>query len=113
MRISLTELPDKLRSILNSIDQTLGKYAALIAAETIDPIATQLEAALPKWTEITEDRNTHILPNKFVMSFKDGTVEMYNLEDGHNIDSGLVLAGASHWRPMCSIDFPPEKRDDK
>ncbi|MBT8449129.1 MAG: hypothetical protein KJO69_05540 [Gammaproteobacteria bacterium] len=66
--------------------------------------AAELEAALPKWTRITEDQSTWPengalivyttkgFPHSLVCTFTGGSV-------------GYMTA----WRPLCDLDFPPEE----
>lgn len=61
--------------------------------------------ALPVWIEISD--NMEKLPNNFIAYFDNGTVDMYNLKDGHNLDYALIHSGMTHWRKLCDLDFPP------
>ena len=72
--------------------------------------ANQLEAALPKWTKITDDPATWpedwqqvliFYPEKEFPDHKKYYIGEFVRQAGGHI--------GSYWRPLCSLDTPPEE----
>lgn len=79
-----------------------------------DTCADELEDALPKWTEITDNPDTwpaiQVLVlvasldksvNQDVLIFRNQMVRSMFFKDYENY---------THWRPLCSIDHPPKDK---
>ena len=73
--------------------------------------ADQLEAALPKWTRVTDDpdtwpenNNSTILVAEFITIGRQiYTWESCNLRGNNNLFP-------IYWRPLCDLDHPPEDK---
>ena len=103
----LTELPKKWR-------EDEGPYFDPYTYHDGITCAAQLEATLPVWTKITKDKSTWPEEDIMVMFYSPGgNFRSYPWCDEWNSTCGIPYSQLNvYWRPMCSIDFPPEKRDD-
>jgi len=84
----------------------------------INRMSDQLEAALPKWVKITDDPDTLPPPNKRIMTTSllcDGEwseqhifepIPTHWIYDVDHIARDYLIG--THWRPLCSIDYPPD-----
>ena len=71
----------------------------------------ELEAALPKWTKMTDDPNTW--PPCFIdvlVQYKhfvgsNTSVKSYNFPGALGIKDYM----GDWWRPLCDLDYPPEE----
>ena len=99
-------LADTLRNIANEISDV--GHAGWPNA--LNDIADDLEAALPIWTEITEDSETVPDPEQDILfqSASGGlfTATMPPRIIGYEFDR---LKKGVWWRPLCDLDYPPEK----
>ena len=100
--MDITRLPDKWREEIQAVP---GHYY-----EGLDYAANQLEATLPKWTKMTDDPATwpedwqHVLifyPEKEFPDHKKYYIGEFVRQAGGHI--------GSYWRPLCSLDAPPEE----
>ncbi len=94
---NITKLPDKWRK------QSKTKSDVL---DNISWCADELEAALPKWTKITDDPKTW--PEKLdrvVFSFSSESHCWIAFMQRNPAEDGLLTC---YWRPLCSVDYPPE-----
>ena len=100
----ITKLPDKWRvDYAGSIFIRKGVAINLLC---------ELEAALPKWTKITDDPMT--LPNycgTWVMTYSkyNGRISMGFADTDHVRSRPKMYKGIS-WRPLCDLDYPPEQK---
>jgi len=90
----LTKLADEWR---DSEDCIFSGYPA-----TTKKCADQLESALPKWVKITDDSR----------SWPAIGAEIMYMTTGHPHALCTTARGGkpkhmTHWRPLCSIDYPP------
>ena len=84
--------------------------------------ADELEAALPKWTRITNDPETLPPAGRPIMTIQvswDGAWYEQNiltpLLTHWMYDKDLPAsdrAVGTYWRPLCGIDYPPEQGND-
>lgn len=82
--------------------------------------ADELEAALPKWTKITEDEATLPPEGEYVIGYSPyktqeiALCELLMRPDGRMWTFGATTSHAdilpknapTHWRPLCDIDTP-------
>ena len=109
----ITKLADKWRDYrCGYTDKELTEYGKARVG-VFDELANQLTAALPVWTRITDDEDTWPeMPNArfFMLAGKEHDdkrvwqVITDAIYDGYN-----EYDGATHWRPLCDIDYPPEE----
>ena len=101
----ITKLPDEWNNIADCPRTTLD------AAATFIDCADKLEAALPKWTRVTDDpdtwpenNNSTILVAEFITIGRQiYTWESCNLRGNNNLFP-------IYWRPLCDLDHPPEDK---
>ncbi len=75
-------------------------------SDCLSDVANQLEAALPKWTKITEDESTWPDADMFpvlIVWQQDSSVHVH---EAHN-----TAEIGDKWRPLCSIDYPPKESE--
>lgn len=86
-------------------------HAGMIAPPLLiaNTCARELEAALPKWTEITDDPDT----------WPDDGQKVLALEFGHRntvVKRFMKKHGRLYlkdwWRPLCDLDYPPEQSNE-
>jgi len=114
--IDINKLPDEWRD--ESKDAVKQDELNRMYSAALNQAATELRSALPKWTRITDDPSTFPAPNKPIMTTSvlcDGewseqhiftpisTHWMYDID--HVARDRLI---GTYWRPLCSIDYPPE-----
>ena len=97
----LHKLPDEWREEEQSINDPHDPYS-----HALSNCADELEAALPKWTKITDDPKTW--PNDGDWGFFK-TWKWYGVHTWFNDEyDNFPKEPAAWWRPLCSLDFPPE-----
>ena len=87
-------------------------HAGMIAPPLLiaNTCARELEAALPKWTEITDDPDTW--PDRLkrvVFSFSSESHCWIAFMHKNPMEDGLVTC---YWRPLCDLDYPPEQSNE-
>ena len=99
--MDITKLPDEWRNV-----GSLEIWA--------DDCANELEAALPKWTRITDDlasmpkESEHEYAIFYNTENGIGHTYLYKTTNSIAMHSGWKTF-ASHWRPLCDLDRPPEQ----
>lgn len=107
--IDITKLADKWRKDAEWTNSPLPpQFENEIYAEAKELMriecAKELTAALPTWTEITEDvaRDVSRRNQKWIVWSKDYDIEI--------LDGAVFLARlGGYCRPLCSLDRPPER----
>ncbi len=95
----ITKLADKWRC-----GSTAFRYMS--TKEILCACADALEDAIPKWTKITEDESTWPDADMFpvlIVWQQDSSVHVH---EAHN-----TAEIGDKWRPLCSIDYPPEESE--
>ena len=99
----IAKLPDKWRKgkMYVERDDSISRYPAF-AKECAD----DLEAALPVWTKITDDPDTspEDVDCLAIWSHMDITEQLFF----HAVKGKFKPNKLTYWRPLCSIDYPPE-----
>jgi hypothetical protein len=107
----VNKLPDEWLKI---IDPPFNNYPC---AHVLKDCADQLQAALPVWKQITDDPDTWPPIGDFMLSQDaDGPmcVEGSSLEYASFVhaertpDDDFSIFVGRWWRPLCSLDYPPE-----
>jgi len=106
----ITKLPDRWRTgkpVRDDERYEIQGYDAYSSEECAD----QLEAALPKWTEITDDPTTWPKAGVWVIIFRSQfpcttTINHEWLERGDYV--------GNYWRPLIpGLDTPPQEDNDE
>lgn len=80
----------------------------------LDDCADQLDAALPKWTKITDDPETwpkegqHFMRSEYAKSFEGWSIPESDTFCTETFKYDYVMFVGDMWRPLCSIDYPPK-----
>ena len=69
--------------------------------------ANELEAALPQWTRITDNPDTWPDKDDSVLLYT-GNQQYERFDKWGNYSSIEMDEVGCWWRPLCSIDYPPE-----
>jgi len=101
----ITKLPDQWREDAVEASEKDMIASGLVVASVL---ATELEAALPVWTKITDDPDTWPKVDSVSMMhsrtkgtiIKENGVEIY---DFFMLEYGDI----THWRPLTDLDYPP------
>ena len=89
-------------------DEWIAQYGGFPDLHTRE-CAEELEQALPVWTRITEDESTWPEGLVIVSSKNmDGEMDAYIGKPCDDYSYVAKLSMTVHWRPLCSIDTPPE-----
>ena len=100
----LTELPNKW------IDEICGDISGSLA-HALRHCANDLSNSLPVWTEFTNDKPTWPEEGQTTVAYGHTDTQPFIVE--FYAERSIVwLAYRIKWRPLCSIDFPPEKVDE-
>ena len=91
----ITKLPDRWRDAAERVN---------LRGQIFDTCATELSAALPVWTKITDNPETWPPSDKRVFSFHERL--SYGPHTYHQTKVGPSFE-FTHWRHMCSLDRPP------
>ena len=111
--MNIRTLPDKWRSDEDENGQEFAPWLNGLAC------AKELEAALPKWTKITDDPDTwppvmnENLPieGMFVAQPECTADHEYTPTFTWFDEDDMISAGdwiGTWWRPLCDLDYPPE-----
>jgi len=101
MTIEITKLADKWRNY-NYIED------APVCGDCAIELADELEAALPKWTKITDDKSW---PDDGEYLWCYGSDSGGYIHATYEICMMRVIGDMVsdlYWRPLCDLDYPPE-----
>ena len=108
--IDITKLPDRWRDGKPTRYVERDNSVSFDPKRTSDVCADELEAALPKWTKITDE---DITEDPIILYGERGSISYTSESD---LFSGAPLSGPwlrhcgyTHWRPLCDLDYPPEQ----
>ena len=106
----INKLPDEWRETeVGEIDFYESNYPAG-QSQALHDCADELQAALPKWTKITDDPDTWPVGDEYMTYNGDNVVHCQVPWESHPLFGYSVLFW---WRPLCSLDFPPRVKNSQ
>lgn len=106
----ITKLADKWRVTVDCRSEVMSNGGKREPLRDLLKCADELEAALPKWTRITDDPDTW--PDDGGASVMVSDEMLKDSYCSSRVMSGFEAVNrycTTYWRPLCDLDYPQEQ----
>ena len=101
--MDISKLPRYWRKFTFSEPDHIGPLRASGHLDGLHDAANGLEAAMPKWTQITDDPDTWPKNGQTIL------INRYGRPAVTDFNRHMSTSNGTNWRPLIDLDYPPEQ----